>query len=193
MSKADAQAHLAQELEKLCRTASAAERETVEAEFRGFQRLFHKFVKDTGPAIVWDKIQPVPDSAVIQYESLPAPTDEEAIRSMLNKLVVVKLNGGLGTSMGCKGPKSVIPVRNDLTFLDMTVQQIEHLNRTYNANMPLVLMNSFNTDEDTSKVLRKYKGFKVKIYTFLQSRYPRINKETLMPIVTSLTAPSEDG
>lgn len=44
---------------------------------------------------------------------------------MLDKLVVVKLNGGLGTSMGCQGPKSVIPVRNDLTFLDLTVQQIE--------------------------------------------------------------------
>ena len=43
---------------------------------------------------------------------------------MLDKLVVVKLNGGLGTSMGCKGPKSVIPVRNDLTFLDLTVQQV---------------------------------------------------------------------
>jgi len=44
---------------------------------------------------------------------------------MLNKLVVLKLNGGLGTSMGCKGPKSIISVRNELTFLDLTVQQIE--------------------------------------------------------------------
>lgn len=44
---------------------------------------------------------------------------------MLNKLVVVKLNGGLGTSMGCKGPKSLIGVRNENTFLDLTVQQIE--------------------------------------------------------------------
>lgn len=44
---------------------------------------------------------------------------------MLNKMVVVKLNGGLGTSMGCTGPKSVIPVRSELTFLDLTVQQIE--------------------------------------------------------------------
>ena len=43
----------------------------------------------------------------------------------LNKLVVVKLNGGLGTSMGCKGPKSLIGVRNENTFLDLTVQQIE--------------------------------------------------------------------
>ena len=39
------------------------------------------------------------------------------------------------------GPKSVITVRNDLTFLDLTVQQIEYLNKTYDANVPLVLMN----------------------------------------------------
>ena len=49
----------------------------------------------------------------------------ERIRDMLSKLVVLKLNGGLGTSMGCKGPKSVITVRGEYTFLDMQVQQIE--------------------------------------------------------------------
>ncbi len=105
---------------------------------------------------------------------------------MLDKLVVVKLNGGLGTSMGCKGPKSVIPVRNDLTFLDLTVQQIEYLNKKYNADVPLVLMNSFNTDEDTQKIISKYSGFKVRILTFNQSRYPRIHKETLMPIAKDI-------
>jgi UTP--glucose-1-phosphate uridylyltransferase len=57
--------------------------------------------------------------------------DKKAAKTMLDKLVVVKLNGGLGTSMGCKGPKSVIPVRNDLTFLDLTVQQVR-LNQKYN-------------------------------------------------------------
>ena len=51
------------------------------------------------------------------YASLPHTEDKEAIRSMLDQLVVIKLNGGLGTSMGCSGPKSVIPVRSDLTFL----------------------------------------------------------------------------
>ena len=39
--------------------------------------------------------------------------------------MVIKLNGGLGTSMGCTGPKSLISLRRDLTFLDMNVQQIE--------------------------------------------------------------------
>jgi len=105
---------------------------------------------------------------------------------MLDKLVVVKLNGGLGTSMGCKGPKSVIVVRNDLTFLDLTVQQIEYLNKTFDADVPLVLMNSFNTDEETQKIIKKYSGFRVRILTFNQSCYPRINKEHLLPIARDL-------
>ena len=58
--------------------------------------------------------------------------------------------------MGCVGPKSVIPVRSDLTFLDLTVQQIETLNSKYDVDVPLVLMNSFNTEEDTKTILRKY-------------------------------------
>lgn len=70
-------------------------------------------------------MEKLPEGAVKDYNSLQTPSNNAEIREMLNKLVVVKLNGGLGTSMGCHGPKSVIPVRNDLTFLDLTVQQIE--------------------------------------------------------------------
>jgi UTP--glucose-1-phosphate uridylyltransferase len=44
---------------------------------------------------------------------------------LLGKLAVLKLNGGLGTSMGCIGPKSAISVRDENTFLDLTVRQIE--------------------------------------------------------------------
>lgn len=56
--------------------------------------------------------------------ALPKP---DMVKTMLDKLVIVKLNGGLGTSMGCHGPKSVIAVRSDLTFLDLAVQQIQVL------------------------------------------------------------------
>ena len=122
---------------------------------------------------------------------MPKPASDEEIRNMLNKLVVVKLNGGLGTSMGCKGPKSVIPVRSDLTFLDLTVQQIEHLNKKFDVDVPLVLMNSFNTDEDTHKIIRKYNNFRVRILTFNQSRYPRINKESLMPVAKDIKTESD--
>ena len=76
----------------------------------------------------------------------------------------------------------MIPVRSDLTFLDLTVQQIEFLNKKYAANVPLVLMNSFNTDEDTMKVIRKYSGFNISIRTFNQSCYPRISKESMAPV-----------
>lgn len=43
----------------------------------------------------------------------------------LEKLAVLKLNGGLGTTMGCVGPKSAIEVRDGMTFLDLSVRQIE--------------------------------------------------------------------
>ena len=101
---------------------------------------------------------------------------------MLNKLVVIKLNGGLGTSMGCKGPKSSIVVRNDLTFLDITIQQIESLNKTYDTNVPLILMNSFNTDLETNQIIKKYSRCRVPILTFNQSKYPRISKDTMLPL-----------
>lgn len=182
MTKRDAQTLVAAELDKLLLTASPRDRETLAVEFKGFLKHFTKFVRGSGQdSVTWDRIEPLPESAVRDYASLQTPASHE-FKDMLNKLVVVKLNGGLGTSMGCVGPKSVIPVRNDLTFLDLTVAQIEHLNKEYDADVPLVLMNSFNTDEDTQKVLMKYKGFRVKIHTFMQSRHPRINKESLLPI-----------
>lgn len=61
---------------------------------------------------------------IIPYQDLAHPSEEHVI-SLLNQVAMVKLNGGLGTSMGCSGAKSLITVRNDLTFLDMHVQQID--------------------------------------------------------------------
>lgn len=58
----------------------------------------------------------------------------------------------------------------------------QHLNKKYNVNVPLVLMNSFNTDKDTEQIIRKYKGLQVEIYTFNQSCFPRVSKESLLPI-----------
>ena len=58
------------------------------------------------------------------YDGLSEPQIAD-VKALLSQLVVVKLNGGLGTGMGCTGPKSAIRVRNNLTFLDLNVQQIE--------------------------------------------------------------------
>ena len=182
--------HLHEELSKLLQTAPSGKASTYDQEFVGFERLFERFLLESGSAIQWGKIEPLQTDAVIPYDKLSKPEDPTAISRMLSKLVVVKLNGGLGTSMGCTGPKSLIQVRNDLTFLDLTVQQIEQLNLNYGTDVPLVLMNSFNTDDDTAKVLHKYRGRKLRIITFQQSRYPRIDRETLMPVAKTLNASS---
>ena len=127
---------------------------------------------------------------IVPYQSLITDVDFNTIKNNLNKLIVVKLNGGLGTSMGCQGPKSSITVRDGLTFLDLTIRQLEvfinkinyfrtnkcklifkqSINLAYDTNVPLVLMNSFNTDEETNKIINKYNHIKVKIFTFNQSR-----------------------
>uniref|UniRef100_H3BYT3 UTP--glucose-1-phosphate uridylyltransferase n=1 Tax=Tetraodon nigroviridis TaxID=99883 RepID=H3BYT3_TETNG len=175
------------ELEKLLDTATGPEREVSRKDFEGFNNLFHRFLQVKGPSVEWKKIQRPPEDSIQPYDKIAARGLPNNVAESLNKLVVVKLNGGLGTSMGCKGPKSLISVRNENTFLDLTVQQIEHLNKTYNTDVPLVLMNSFNTDEDTKKILQKYTHHRVKIHTFNQSRYPRINKESLLPVATDLS------
>lgn len=113
------------ELDKLLETANNGDRPLHGVQMKSFAGLYARFLQEEGPSVKWDNIQKLPDEAVKHYASLKAPDDNDTIRQMLNKLVVIKLNGGLGTSMGCHGPKSVIPVRSDLTFLDLTVQQIE--------------------------------------------------------------------
>ncbi|XP_066397682.1 UTP--glucose-1-phosphate uridylyltransferase-like isoform X1 [Miscanthus floridulus] len=75
--------------------------------------------------------------------------------------------------MGCTGPKSVIEVRNGFTFLDLIVIQIESLNKKYGCYVPLLLMNSFNTHDDTQKIVEKYSNSNIEIHTFNQSQYPR--------------------
>lgn len=123
-TKRDALTYLNLELEKLWNTSVAHKLDNVKKELQDFSQLFERFLDETGPSVSWDKIEKLPPDAVRDYNRLNTPT-ADLIHQMLNKLVVVKLNGGLGTSMGCHGPKSVISVRNNLTFLDLTVQQIE--------------------------------------------------------------------
>ena len=101
----------------------------------------------------WDKINPPKSEQVVPYAKLGEAKD---VSGILGKLAVLKLNGGLGTTMGCVGPKSVIEVREGMTFLDLSVRQIEHLNSHHKVNVPFILMNSFNTDEDTARVIQKY-------------------------------------
>jgi UTP--glucose-1-phosphate uridylyltransferase len=175
-------------------TSNDEERTQVRAEMRGFTKLFHRFVDSKMEEVDWPKIRLPSDELVVPHNELPkldVQKDVEEIRSLLSKLVVLKLNGGLGTTMGCIGPKSAIEVCDDMNFLDLVVRQLRELNERFGADVPLVLMNSFNTDAETKRILGKYSHQNVKVYTFNQSRYPRIWKDSLLPIGESNDAPGE--
>jgi UTP--glucose-1-phosphate uridylyltransferase len=137
---------LAKEMNALLLTAPESEKKEITKEFNGFQRLFEKYLVDQQNAIEWEKIEPLNSSSIIAYRDIAVNEKKyEKIREDLSKLVVIKLNGGLGTSMGCTGPKSSIVVRDNLTFLDLIIKQLTNINEAFNTNVPLVLMNSFNT------------------------------------------------
>eukprot|EP01029_Cantina_marsupialis_P015404 TRINITY_DN3380_c0_g1_i1.p1 TRINITY_DN3380_c0_g1~~TRINITY_DN3380_c0_g1_i1.p1 ORF type:complete len:504 (+),score=164.59 TRINITY_DN3380_c0_g1_i1:99-1610(+) len=143
-----------------------------------FNNLFQDYeIQQKEPEIDWEAIESLDSEMLKAYKDLPQ-CNKADVKYMLSKLVVVKLNGGLGTSMGCKGPKSAIEVKNGLTFLDLQVRQIEYLNKLYDVDVPLVLMNSFNTEEETQKIIRKYAGKRVTIKCFKQTCFPRILSDT---------------
>lgn len=158
-------------------------RNKLENELDSFFELFRRYLieRSNGMTLDWDKISSPSSDEVIQYEKLNCTVN----KLYLSKLAVLKLNGGLGTSMGCVGPKSVIEVREGNNFLDLVVRQIEHLNLKYDSDVPLLLMNSFNTDGDTDKIIQKYQGHRTKIRTFNQLTFPRIYKDSLLPVPQS--------
>ncbi|CAF2086818.1 unnamed protein product [Brassica napus] len=155
--------------------------EMSESERSGFINLVSRYLR-LAQHIEWSKIQTPTDEIVVPYEKMASVSEDVSeTKNLLDKLVVLKLNGGLGTTMGCTGPKSVIEVRDGLTFLDLIVIQIENLNNKYGCKVPLVLMNSFNTHDDTQKIVEKYTNSNVDIHTFNQSKYPRVVADEFVP------------
>ncbi|KAE9598838.1 UTP--glucose-1-phosphate uridylyltransferase [Lupinus albus] len=165
------------------KSAVAGLNQISENEKNGFINLVSRYLSGEAQHVEWSKIQTPTDEVVVPYDSLaPLPDDSSEVKNLLDKLVVLKLNGGLGTTMGCTGPKSVIEVRDGLTFLDLIVIQIENLNNKYGSNVPLLLMNSFNTHDDTQKIVEKYTNSNVEIHTFNQSQYPRLVVDDFLPL-----------
>jgi UTP--glucose-1-phosphate uridylyltransferase len=129
----------------------------------------------------------LPESEIEPVEDIPdaddLPDDEAGARDALAQTVVIKLNGGLGTSMGMTGPKSLLEVKDGLTFLDITVRQIRDLRERTGARLPLVLMNSFATRDASLAALEPYDDLAVDGVPadFLQSKVPKLIAEDLAP------------
>ena len=104
-------------------------------------------------------------------------------QNILKSIAVIKLNGGLGTSMGLSAAKSLLPVKGNMNFLDIITRQVLALRSGTGYEVLLMFMNSYNTEADTLNYLEKYPDLsrqKLPI-SFLQNKFPRILQDNLKP------------
>ncbi len=129
----------------------------------------------------------IPESTIdpVGMESLAdVEVGEEAGAAALRTTAVIKLNGGLGTSMGMDRAKSLLCVRRGLSFLDIIARQVLHLRKQHGAPLPLIFMNSFRTSADTMAALARYEDLPVEglPLEFLQNKEPKLLTADLMPV-----------
>ncbi len=121
----------------------------------------------------------------LEMESLAdVEVSEETATDAIGATAVIKLNGGLGTSMGMSRAKSLLCVRRGLSFLDVIARQVLHLRREYGATLPLIFMNSFRTSSDTRAALARYADLEVEglPLEFLQNKEPKLRTKDLKPV-----------
>ena len=128
------------------------------------------------------------ESDLTPVDELPRLADLEidpaAASAAMAVTAVVKLNGGLGTSMGMDKAKSLLEVRPGRSFLDIIAEQVLALREEYSVPLPVVFMNSFRTSEDTLKALAVHPGLAVDgiPLDFLQNREPKLRSDDLTPV-----------
>jgi UTP--glucose-1-phosphate uridylyltransferase len=151
------------------------------AELAAMRRRLEQLDDPDAGRLPGDALEPLPD--LTRLEELPEPGAERA-REVLDRLVVLKLNGGLGTSMGLTGPKSLLAVKPDTSFLDILATQVLALRERHGARLPLVLMNSASTRGPSLEVLRRYEGLRSQEVPldFLQGREPKLRANDLQPV-----------
>jgi UTP--glucose-1-phosphate uridylyltransferase len=153
--------------------------DVAEAAIRAFEHYYRQLEEGETGLIGEDTIEPVHD--VPDLDDLPHDADEE--REALQHAIVLRLNGGLGTSMGLQKAKSLLAAKDGLTFLDLIARQVLALRRTHDARVPLVLMNSFSTRDDSLRALERYQDLASDVPPdFVQDKEPKIRTDDLMPV-----------
>ncbi|MDO5082647.1 MAG: UTP--glucose-1-phosphate uridylyltransferase [Arachnia propionica] len=109
---------------------------------------------------------------------------EAQAREAIGATVIIKLNGGLGTSMGLDKAKNLLEVRDGLNFLDLIVAQVRAARRRYGARLPLLFMNSFRTEADTLEHLARHDDLVVDglPLSFMQNQEPKLRADDLTPV-----------
>ena len=137
-----------------------------------FAYYYEKVVTGETGMIPDREIESLAPKDVEQRENLDGFTaaGEEA----LSRTVMIVLNGGLGTSMGLTGPKSLLEVKEGKSFLEIL------LNQAARTDVTLALMNSFSTHEETLAAIQRIQPAQGPI-TFLQHKFPKIFQDSLAP------------
>ena len=150
-----------------------------EAAIDTFRLYYEELASGASGLVSEEEIEPV--------ESVPSLDELEAGdaegRKALDRTVMIKLNGGLGTSMGMTQAKSLLPVKEGLSFLDIIARQTLELRKAHDARLPLVLMDSFYTREDSLAALERYTDLESDVPPdFMQNKEPKIAVEDLQPV-----------
>ncbi len=129
----------------------------------------------------------IPESTIdpLDMESIAdVEVSDDAAADAIRGTVVIKLNGGLGTSMGMDRAKSLLCVRRGLSFLDIIARQVLHARKEHAATLPLIFMNSFRTSADTMHALARYADLGVEglPLEFLQNKEPKLLQDSLEPV-----------
>jgi phosphoglucomutase len=130
----------------------------------------------------------IPESSICPPASIPdLDTDIKGVINakpfLLQQTVVLKLNGGLGTSMGLDKAKSLLKVKNGNTFLDLTAKQIIKMRKNFKSPVKFILMNSFNTSKDTLNFLSKYSSIvEDPSLELMQNKVPKVDKSNMLPV-----------
>ena len=105
-------------------------------------------------------------------------------REALARTVMIKLNGGLGTSMGMDRAKSLLPVRDGASFLDVVAAQVRAARAAHDVALPLILMDSFRTSADSVAALGTHADLEVEglPLDFLQNQEPKLLEDDLEPV-----------
>jgi UDP-N-acetylglucosamine pyrophosphorylase len=149
------------------------------AAIRAFEHNYGLLAAGQTGMIPEAEIEPV--TQLPRFEEITGEPAPDA--SLLAETVVIKLNGGLGTSMGLERAKSLLDVKNGLTFLDFIVKQVLHLRAQYGVPLRFLLMNSFSTSGDTVKFLGRYHELgDPSTLELMQNQVPKVDARTLRPL-----------
>lgn len=152
-------------------------------ELAALRRRLEQLAEPAAGQLPGTALEPLADVPLL--EQLPEPSEDE-VSEVLDRLVVLKLNGGLGTSMGLSGPKSLLEVKPGRSFLDITATQVLALRERYATRLPLLLMNSPATRDPSLAVLRRHRGLveqeDVLPLDFLQGREPKLRESDWLPV-----------